>query len=313
MIHRQAMSMLYTAYGLVIESAIDLPELLKSNEARPDVVVRLGKTIPSDSNQKEFPSNRAIAGEACLFHSEIGSITIRAGREILIEPIRGALESDIRLFLLGPVLGILLHQRGYLVLHASCIAMKRDAETVAFAVVGEKGQGKSTLAAAFVAAGHALLSDDIVAVDLSGERPMVVPGFSQLKLWPESLATLGDSVDDLPKARPSIEKRLRKVEQNFPRDPISLSAVFVLADSDTNELQALPPQQAFMQMVQHCYVIHMLRETGESAANFNQTADLVKRVRVAQLNRQRRLDALPDVVRMIERELLATGFHASAK
>ncbi len=307
------MSMQYTAYGLVIESAIDLPELLKSNAARPDVVVRIGSTHRFD-HQSEPPRNRAIAGEACLFHSEIGSITIRKGREILIEPIDGALESDIRLFLLGPVLGILLHQRGYLVLHASCVAMKHDEQPIAFAVVGEKGQGKSTLAAAFVAAGHALLSDDIVAVDLSQDRPTVVPGFSQLKLWPESLATLGDSIDDLPKARPSIEKRLRKVEQDFPRDPISLSAVYVLADSDTNEVQALGPQRAFMQMVQHCYVIHMLRETGESAANFNQTADLVKRVPISQLNRQRRLDALPEVVRLIERELFATvPSHADAE
>lgn len=305
--------MLYTAYGLVIESAIDLPELLKSNEARPDVVVRIGSTLRFDP-QSEPPSNRAIAGEACLFHSEIGSITITGGRDILIEPIEGAIESDIRLFLLGPVLGILLHQRGYLVLHASCIAMKRDEQTMAFAVVGEKGQGKSTLAAAFVAAGHALVSDDIVAVDLSGQRPMVVPGFAQLKLWPESLATLGDSLDKLPKARPSIEKRLRKVEQEFSPEPIPLSAVYVLTDSDTNSVQLLSAQRAFMQMVQHCYVIHMLRETGESAANFRQTTDLVKRVPISLLNRRRQLDALPDVVRMIERELLATvPSHADAE
>ena len=69
---------------------------------------------------------------------------IRGGREIVIDAAPGVEQRLIRLFLLGPALALLLHQRRFLVLHASAVMI--DGAAVAF--VAEKGMGKSTLAAA---------------------------------------------------------------------------------------------------------------------------------------------------------------------
>jgi len=55
----------------------------------------------------------------------------------VVEPEPGAEEAILRLYLLGPVLGILLHQRGFLVLHASVVSMAGAAVVFWVKKVGE--------------------------------------------------------------------------------------------------------------------------------------------------------------------------------
>ena len=67
---------------------------------------------------------------------------------------------------------MLLQQRGYLVLHASAVA----AGGTAVAFLGHAGWGKSTTAAALYAQGYGLVTDDVLAVEMSSGRLMVPPG-----------------------------------------------------------------------------------------------------------------------------------------
>ena len=80
--------------------------------------------------------------------------------------------------LLGPVVAILLHRRGYLVLHGSAIELNGEAAVF----LGDKGAGKSTTAASLVARGASLIADDVVAVGLQGDVPVAVAGFQAMKL-----------------------------------------------------------------------------------------------------------------------------------
>src|SRR3989454_2089338 len=52
----------------------------------------------------------------------------REGREIVVEPAPGVDAGTLRLFLLGPVRAVLLHQRGFLVLHASAVVLDGGAD-----------------------------------------------------------------------------------------------------------------------------------------------------------------------------------------
>ncbi|TGV75989.1 serine kinase, partial [Mesorhizobium sp. M2D.F.Ca.ET.145.01.1.1] len=81
----------------------------------------------------------------------------------------------------------LLHQRGLLVLHASAIAVTGRGAIF----MGDKGAGKSTTASALIRAGHDLLTDDVVALDLANpNQPMIVPGFPQIKLAADAAAAI---------------------------------------------------------------------------------------------------------------------------
>src|SRR5207237_1442435 len=146
--------------GLDICSILPLPELLPGNGCA-DARVRLGKVdgLPPEARARKVYA-RADAGNAYLFWQGVGAFQITHGREITVEPAPGVEARALRLFLLGPALALLLSQRGLLVLHASAVAV----EGRAIAFLGESGQGKSTTAAAFLAHGHTVVADDVLAV-----------------------------------------------------------------------------------------------------------------------------------------------------
>ena len=153
----------YNAYGLSINSALPLPELLADAKIERSVSVKHEKVdlyLPETiSSEGYFTSTER---EAYFFWDQLGKFLVRDGKEIIVDPLPNVEERAIRLPLLGTVLAVLLHQRGYFVLHASAIAV--DGGVVAF--LGNKGQGKSTMAATLYSRGHELVADDVVAIDV---------------------------------------------------------------------------------------------------------------------------------------------------
>lgn len=292
----------YIAYGLGIHSALPLPELMAS-EAGEDVVVRLGKVdrLPSsvDATGCGF---WATAEEACHFLEDAGAFLARGGREIIVDPASAADERVLRLSILGPALALVLHQRGRFVLHASAIAMHGGA--VAF--LGGRGWGKSTLAAALYAQGHSLLADDVTALTVRMGCPTVLPGFPQLKLWPEVVVSLGQAPETLPRLHPLFEKRARRVTWEFSRMDFPLRCIYVLAPGPAPAIEPLRPQEALVELVRHWYGarfgIELLRPSGLSSL-FLQCGNLANRVPVCRLRRPSSLTTLRDVARLVEEHM----------
>src|SRR2546425_4310553 len=110
----------YRAYGLLVRSALALPEL-EPGEGAPEVEIRLGHPVPPESAQKSA-SVRATARRIRLGGAGVGTFTVRDGRDMGVCPARGADERAVRLYLLGPALAALLHQRGLLTLPARGVA-----------------------------------------------------------------------------------------------------------------------------------------------------------------------------------------------
>ena len=75
-------------------------------------------------------------------------------------------------------MGILLHQRGRMVLHASAVNINDGA--VAF--MGHNGAGKSTTTFSFMASGYPLVADDILSLEFREGVPYGVSGFSPDKV-----------------------------------------------------------------------------------------------------------------------------------
>src|SRR5665213_114001 len=295
----------YTAYGLSMWSAFALPELLESPSGSavpcaPDVSVAFA---PVDRARPRGVAEDAPVWAtprvAFLDYPGAGAFLIRDGRQIVIDPLPGADPRIVRLFLLGPALALLLHQRNFLVLHASAVMI--GGQAVAF--VGAKGMGKSTMAAAFHAAGYPLVADDLVAVDTSCATPMAYPGFPQLKLFPESAALLEADPRELPRIHPDLDKRARRAMEGFPTRALPLGRVFVLEDAGEEAVETLAARDAFMQLVTHSYLLGFLQATHSSAAHFKQAIAMAVAVPVMKLRRRRSIDALNAVVKIVEGEL----------
>lgn len=289
----------YELYGLGVRSAFPLPEA-RPVELEATVAIRLGR-VPDLSwrDAARDGSFRMSAGEAKLAWHEVGSFHVRGGREIIVDPAPSADERVVRLVLLGPVLAVLLHQRGLLVLHAGGVQVGRGA--VLF--LGGSGWGKSTITAALHHRGHLLVADDVAAVNTDGDVPMVIPGIPQLKLWPDTARALGETVDALPQVHPGRDKRARRTTQGLAPAPIPVTRVYVLAEGEGNVVEHLSPQEALVELVRHTFAARLVKDM-RADTRFLQCASLAGRIATRRLRVRRSLDLLPALARTVEDDAL---------
>ena len=110
---------------------------------------------------------------------------------------------DVCAYLLGTMLGVLGHQRGTPPLHASVI----DFSEGCIALVGEKGAGKSTLAASLARRGHRVIADDVCFLQLDHSCEVRAwPGSNRVRLWEDAMVALGCGGAGLERDAPGCNK-----------------------------------------------------------------------------------------------------------
>ena len=191
----------YFFYGCRLRSEIPLSLLpVAADDAAPDVTLILGK-VPESVSDAVWSSpfvSISRTGSVVLRVEDAGRILVESGHTITVQLSPGATRVEIEAFLTGPVAGILLHQRGVLPLHASCV----DAGG-AIALCGSVARGKSTLAAMLVRRGGTLVTDDVSAITFGEDSiPVVAPGSAGLRLWPDSREQLRYDERDWQPIRP---------------------------------------------------------------------------------------------------------------
>jgi hypothetical protein len=138
----------------------------------------------------------------------------------------GADDQLIGLLLVGQVAVFLLHTFGVPTLHASAVATAAGA----MAFVGPPGRGKSTLAAAFLERGAALLSDDCLPLRQQDDAVYGGPSLPILKVWDDTAAHALSIAHDLPALLPTMNKRLLALHGRYAcvETPTRLSALYAL-------------------------------------------------------------------------------------
>jgi hypothetical protein len=300
----------YSAYNLRLRSELLLPELMPT-DAEADVQIRFGSVEIPQGALQVGSRYHVTDDEICFFQEDVGAFKIRGGREIIVDPSVNVEERILRLFILGPSLGALMHQRGQLVLHASSVVIG----SFAVAFVGESGYGKSTTAAAFASRGYGVLADDITPVDFRHGMPMVSPGFPQLKLHPDSASAVGHAPRDLPRIHPKLEKRALRMTSRFLNGTFPLRCVYVLDRNAQLDTESLVPQDALVELVRHSYSNRLLNATNTAGMHMQQCADLVSGVVMRRLRTHKslsELDALVDAVEadLAECQLIPSAEHA---
>ncbi len=232
-----------------------------------------------------------LAGTVDEFLLDIEGIAryrVSSGTEITIEACPEADEDSIRLFLMGPVFGALLHQRKLLPLHASAIETTKGA--VLFA--GGSGKGKSALAAAFYARGYRVIADEICVTD-----PDCIPAFPRLMLWPDVLDQTGLGNPNVRRVRPTLNKYHVPIERGFASKPSPVHSIYILGRDNAREA-LLTPVSGFNKVAALGEVIYrrrfcahtdyfdrltslgrnrIMRLDRSSSASLNETADLLER------------------------------------
>ena len=219
------------------------------------------------------------------------------GSRVTSRPVQGLPDGTIEHIYRNQVVPLALSRAGHLVIHASAVENGRGA--VAF--VGESGRGKSTLAAAFAARGHAFLCDDGLLLEARGERVWAVPGPDSLRLWPDSCRAL------LPGRRaepaPYSAKRHLRAGTALTHRATSLPLhriYFIGAPAARVSIRALPPSVALIELVRHSFVIDVGDE-GLLASQFAGLARIARDAACFRLDFPRRFAALEATRRAIAR------------
>lgn len=296
----------YRAFGLTLRSAVGLPELRPGEAgAAVDVEIACG-AVPDElpGVLKRGVRYQTAAETLRLQVDGVATYLVEAGRRITIARAAEAADEDVRVFLLGPVLGALLHQRGELVLHGCAIAW--EGKAVVF--LGRSGAGKSTLAAAFRQRGRAVLTDDLCVVCPGADgRIEAQPGYPQMKLWLDSLKRLGIAAEALPRVRPKLEKRMVALDAAFHPAPLPVDRLYLLVEHNKPEFKLEPAKgpQKFRMLRNHTYRFGSMAHVAFKAEHFKRVHELAQQVPLASLVRPMAGFKIDELVERIEGDLRA--------
>ena len=289
---------LFEAYDLVLQSEIDLPELLPSTGVgrEPDVSISYGKVLDSGvaGGVQLGPFLWASEREFRLHIPGVARFLVHDGTSISVDPEPGADGDSIRVFLLGSIFGALLYQRGRLVLHGNAVAIGGSC----IVCVGPSGAGKSTLAAGFQRRSFPVLADDVVAVD---EQGRALPGFPRIKLWHDVAERFELETETLRRVRPALKKYNLPLGSSFGCEALPITRIYVLSDDhvDTVKVEELHGMAKFLQLLENTYRSKYLEGMGLKPRHLNLCGELANRVKLARLTRPRggfTLDPLIDSI-----------------
>jgi hypothetical protein len=297
----------------VVSSEIALPGLLPASSAPPAVIVRFGDVPYALDGATTIRSTYQISGDRLLLRVPgIARFLTEAGREITVALEDATPAEDTAVFIIGTVFGILLHQRGQVVLHASAVCV--NGKAVLFC--GPSGAGKSTMAAALGERGYPMLTDDlsVITTDAAGTLH-VQPDARQLRLWTLAIDKLGL----IGRRRTAVRDALQK----FHVEPAAASAdarplgpVYILRETRPSMRDGIAPchiadtAKLVRRSAYRPSLVHAFRQ---HAHYLRSAAGIAAQAGVFALNRPIDFVALPLVVRQLEDHWRERGLLGGAQ
>jgi hypothetical protein len=273
----------YTMYGLRVRS--DLPLPVRAEALPADTPADLAFVHAGTADDAPRPTGEVAGTLTCdhgtthvivyrgddgswLWNLDVGLFHLLPGdRQVDVYPERGADMGVVGLVLAGQVAVYTLSRRGVASLHAGAVVTPAGA--VAF--MGAHGQGKSTMTAAMLRRGAALLADDALAL---GTRGAVITGLAGprfMKLWPESVSgTLGPHMHLPDLARAISKKRIDAAGRFALAGEAPIVALYELDRYDATDgaaaitIERLSPSEALAMLLRHVSSSMFLR-TGDVA------------------------------------------------
>ncbi len=298
----------YRAFGLVFDSELELPELDRTDRSLDaDVRIRL-RPINRTALNVGRSTYEYSSTEQFLHWPGVGSFLIRGTGVIDIEAAPGAGAGLLRLPLLGPVMALLLHLRGMLVLHASAVSI--NGRIAVF--VGNKGAGKSTTTAAAVERGHLLFTDDLLALSFAGTgQPEAFPGFPSVKLVSDCSHLFSlQGADDLAAPIADFPKQIRRLRNAFADAPAMPARIYVLKRANETSILPCLPDEALRMIMRFAYIPLFERkpwQADEAQRHFTQCASIASKVQVAHLETPSDLGRMSEIIACVETDLACSN------
>lgn len=212
------------------------------------------------------------------------------------------LTAEVRMF--GVPSSLIALGRGELAMHAAAVEIGGRAVILA----GPSRYGKTTLAAAFGAAGHRVLAEDMATCTFA-DGASVYPGPAVMRLRP-------DVAEGFPLADRTVVTERERVfvtldgAQRGTGAAVPLAVVLFLREGE-GALELTPARTA--DAIRDVWTLTFsLPNDASHAATFERATDLAAKVPVLDLRRPLRLDTLPQIVALVEELVLSGATRAPA-
>ena len=295
----------HEAFGLTFSTPFPCPELFSVAPTDADVQVVYGSVPPITEpvfngswNQIQF-----VNGEFLYNKTGVTRALVAGGDRIVLQRIPWVHDDEVRYSFLSIIMTALLLQRGIMPMHASAIV----ASDGAVLFLGPSGAGKSTLAAELVRRGHALQADDIAPIVLDAGKPVVVPGFPQLKLALDAAAHLDQPQDGVAWVRPGEAKLSVLKHDRFHRHPLPLLAIVLLepSDGDAVKMRKLDAVAKIQTLVNYTFNQSFLDGLGRRSQHFGQVTQVGNHADVYVVERPNKGWQLPALADFVEQRFLS--------
>lgn len=307
--HRNGLGYHYAACGLTIESDLALPALAASLSSgdRDRVTIEEGP-VPEQLTEgviNSGPNWERTANDFVLRVPGVARFGISKAKAITYRPEGSSSVEDLTAFLTGSVLGILLHLRGSVVLHASASII--DGGAVLFC--GMSGAGKSTICAALGERGYALVSDDLCVLSRGEDgRLWVNADARHHKLWQRSLEGLKITDRKSDEVRHQIDK-FYVPSRNGHHTLAPVRALYELSEQRTGDIFGIEPlsgPDAALMVRRNAFRPRMMWQLGQKADYFRVAAQLSSQGRIARFRRPFDFARINEGVAMLEQDWRTT-------
>lgn len=224
----------YSAFGFIISSELELPELIAC-EGQEDVCITFGEVPAIIENPIEVTPKYQISETEFLLTNKTADYHVKEGKSIVINVHEDADPVYLKAYLMAIVFGALLIQRGLIPIHGCAVVI--NGKAVIF--TGTSGAGKSTLCSAFRKKSFEYMSDDITAISFNEEGiPVVHPSFPLQKISKETAKMLKISTDGLNYNK--IEDKYVIVSEDlFRNEQVPLAAIFEIYKDDVRRVEKI--------------------------------------------------------------------------
>ncbi|MDO4803611.1 MAG: hypothetical protein Q4A32_02170 [Lachnospiraceae bacterium] len=283
----------YRAFGFNIESEFEIAQMLSAvfPEEECDVFVRCGKT--SDAmveNPIRVYLDAKFNKEEMWADLEVVRIYVGHGRDIIVDRIseKEGDEGLIQAYITGLAFGAIMHQRGEIPMHGSCV--RKDGKAILF--TGVSGAGKSSIAAEAIRQGYRLVTDDVTPISIKDGVVVAEPSFPQQKLWEDAVARGGvaNQTDHRLYDEDDRTKYAMNVDEAFLNEPAELRGVIQMIPKEElrqgreliSEVRGLE-KAVLLQL--HTYRTYMLVDQESRQRHFQKCADIASKLKTAHLFR----------------------------
>jgi hypothetical protein len=298
----------YRIYGICLRSHIQFSFDETTSTQPPDVelltaprdffhsATRTAVIKPTPSRWYQY--SQLESGQSYLLWEGLFEFLIEAdGRRIWCGWLGAPSLETLQVYLLGHALSFALVKQGLEPLHSTAVVI--DGQAIAF--MGDSGFGKSTLAAAFLAQGHRLLTDDLLLLSKTINGYDGQPGPPRLKLFPKVATRFLNSADRTAPMNGETEKLVLPIAADRHQGSSApLRVIYVLSGprdvfrKQHIQVTALSPREAFVELIRNTFN-SLVTDSGRLRRQYSDSLQLVANMPIKRIAYPRVLATLPDV------------------